>query len=147
MYFCSSAFKKQKTMKTSNLLFINLSLFFIFNQGIIFADNDGAPLKPGNRLVCSNCAPVEAGYNKGAAFNETMIAKERMFDLSGLVPVKPKEASFDYETFSPDTLKLINLAPVTPREAGFTDEDTTPTVEIRSLAPKIPLWAGFEDLR
>jgi hypothetical protein len=124
-----------------------LSPFFMLGSTGIIAGNDGTPVKHGNKLVCSNCtSPEDVNINK-AAYNESMLLKVPYADLTGLMPVTPKEASFDDEDGSVDTLIVKAFKPVPPSEAGFNDEDTVTIIDIRRLAPITPSKAGFEDIR
>jgi len=134
-------------MKTLNFSSMILSLFFMLGSTGIFAGSDGAPEKHNNSLVCSNCTSTEdITINKGA-YNESMTLKEPFANFTVLMPLVPKEASFEEETESIDTLVLKVLKPFVPAQAGFNDEDTTTTIDVRNFAPKAPTTAGFEDVR
>lgn len=134
-------------MKTSLLLSVILSVFFIFDTGKIVAGNEGIPLKPGNKLVCSDCGLLETGTRKVALSDGGMVSMVPKFDLSGLLPVIPKEVSLEDETGSCDTLLLNKFKPAVPSEAGFNDDDPVMTFTLKHLSPKTPLRAGFEDLK
>lgn len=119
-----------KSIINPNLI---LSAVFVFHFSIIFANNDGVPVKESNEFVnCHEATPALAA------------PKDPMILLTYLMPLTPCEASFDDN--DADAFLMQKLAPVVPKEADFNDNGNLANDFIK-LAPDTPAEAGFEDLK
>jgi hypothetical protein len=125
-------------MKTQLFLTIAIMAFYL---NPAFADNlpEVSVNAPVSKAMI-NLAPAAPMY---ADFSD--IAPESAPSAVSLIPVAPKEASFDDESagMSIDTLNTL-LVPTTPEEADFEDNSTSFT-ESLSLNPITPVEAGFEE--
>jgi hypothetical protein len=134
-------------MKTVKILFLIPTLAIILVANVIFAGGDSSPVKYGNKLVCSDCVAGEPGILKTPTISISVVAPVTYVDLAAIMPMTPKEATFEDEIGLPDSLILKNLKPIVPAEATFNDDDPIMTFTINRLAPRSPLNAGFDDVR
>jgi hypothetical protein len=109
-------------MKTTMII---LAALLTMQVNMLFAHNDGAILNSKNAVSTSS--------------------------VSFLIPVTPKEASFDEAVNTPEKLtseaegsEFTYMAPTTPSEASF-EEDVPQMNDNPSLAPVTPREAGFEE--
>jgi hypothetical protein len=116
-------------MKTIKMI---IAAVITLQAGILFAGNEtsSVPVTNDNLTISMNClVPVTP---REATFEEAVL----MNDFASLAPATPIEATFGEPS---EGAFVLDLAPVTPAVADFED-----VVDYNSLAPVTPAEADFE---
>jgi hypothetical protein len=117
-------------MKTIKMI---ITAVITLQAGILFAGNENSSASVSNENSAISVEYLVPVTPKEATFEEAVIIN----DLTSLAPATPVEATFG--DIPAESAFALDLAPVTPAVADFED-----VVDFNSLAPVTPAVADFE---
>ena len=123
-------------MKTNTIILASL---LILQVNSLFASSDGVPVKANKEMNFSNIILLVPVTPKEATFEETLLVTETIV----LAPVTPKEATFGDKA---EDIVITCLAPQTPAEADFNDDEAELDTVTVILPPVTPAEADFPEL-